>query len=253
MMEPADHELAAETRAEAQSEARRMCKPQSYDATACLPAPEQTFSAAVAGPRGVIMSEQRQLFPMMLDLTGRRCVVVGAGAIGEGKIQGLLATKAKLAVLAPTATPAVLQWARQGLIDYRHGRFEPNDLNGAFLVVAATSSAEVNHQICDEARRHGVLCNVVDDPEYCDFFYPAVVRRGALQIAISTSGVSPAFARRVREKLEVQFGEEYGAWLDQVAHRREEVLRNVTDPAQRRRILEELATADSPLRADAER
>jgi precorrin-2 dehydrogenase/sirohydrochlorin ferrochelatase len=193
------------------------------------------------------MSEHRQLFPMMLDLTGRRCVVVGAGTIGEGKIQGLLATKATLAVLAPTATAMVQQWSQQGLIDYRQREFEPEDLDGAFLVVAATSSAEVNHQIHDEARSRGVLCNVVDDPEYCDFFYPAVVRRGALQIAISTSGVSPAFARRVREKLEAQFGEEYGAWLDQVARRREEVLRSVTDPAERRRILEELANADSPL------
>jgi precorrin-2 dehydrogenase/sirohydrochlorin ferrochelatase len=199
------------------------------------------------------MSEQRQLFPMMLDLTGRRCLVVGAGAIGEGKIQGLLATKAKLAVLAPTATQAVQQWARQGLIDYRQRRFEPDDLNGVFLVVAATSSAEVNHRIHDEGRRRGVLCNVVDDPEHCDFFYPAVVRRGALQIAISTSGVSPAFARRLRQKLEAQFGEEYGVWLDQVARRREEVLRNVTDPAERRRILEELAAKGSPLSDDAER
>jgi len=198
------------------------------------------------------MSEQRQLFPMMLDLSGRRCIVVGAGTIGEGKIQGLLATKATLAVLAPTATPTVQQWARQGLIDYRQRLFAPDDLDGAFLVVAATSSAEVNHQIYREARRRGVLCNVVDDPGHCDFFYPAVVRRGALQIAISTSGVSPAFARRLRQKLEAQFGEEYGAWLDQVARRREEVLRSVTDPAERRRILEELASEGSPLSGDAE-
>ena len=193
------------------------------------------------------MNEQRQLFPMMLDLAGRQCVVIGAGTIGEGKIQGLLATRAKLTVLAPTATPAVREWARQGLIDYHERCFEPEDLDRAFLVVAATSSAEVNHRIHREARRRGVLCNVVDDPGHCDFFYPAVVRRGPLQIAISTSGVSPAFARRLRQRLEAQFGEEYGAWLDEVARRREEVLRNVTDAAERRRILEELATKDSPL------
>jgi precorrin-2 dehydrogenase/sirohydrochlorin ferrochelatase len=198
------------------------------------------------------MSEQRQLFPMMLDLSGRRCLVVGAGTVGEGKIQGLLATRAKLTVLAPSATPTVERWAREGLIEYRQRRFEPGDLDGAFLVVAATSSAEVNHQIYHEARRRGVLCNVVDDPEHCDFFYPAVVRRGALQIAISTSGVSPAFARRLRQRLEVQFGEEYGTWLDQVARRREEVLRNVADPNERRRILEELASKGSPLVDDAE-
>ncbi len=206
----------------------------------------------IAPGRNECMSEQRQLFPMMLDLAGRRCVVIGAGAIGEGKIQGLLATRAKLTVLAPEATLTVQQWARQGSIDFIQRAFEPGDLDGAFLVVAATSSAEVNHRIHDEARRRGVLCNVVDDPEHCDFFYPAVVRRGALQIAISTSGVSPAFARRLRRQLEAQFGEEYGAWLDRVARRREEVLRNVTDAAERRRILEELATTGSPL-SDEER
>ena len=197
------------------------------------------------------MNEQRQLFPMMLNLTGRKCVVVGAGAVGEGKIQGLLAAGAVLVVLGLTATPKVEQWARQGLLAYSRRSFEPDDLEGAFLVVAATSSAEVNKLVHDEARRRKVLCNVVDDPEHCDFFYPAVVRRGALQIAISTSGVSPAFARRLRQKLETQFGEEYGTWLDQVARRREEILRSVTDPVQRRRLLEELATVDSPMAGDA--
>ncbi|MGA2991735.1 MAG: bifunctional precorrin-2 dehydrogenase/sirohydrochlorin ferrochelatase [Candidatus Korobacteraceae bacterium] len=192
------------------------------------------------------MSERRQLFPMMLNLAGRRCLVVGAGEVGEGKIRGLLASGAAVSVVAPTATPRVLEWARSGEVEYRQKAFEPDDLEGAFLVVAATSVAEVNHHVYAEARRRRVLCNVVDDPEHCDFFYPAVVRRGALQIAISTSGVSPAFARRLRQALEAQFGPEYADWLDELSRRRQEILRTVADPVKRRLLLEELA-ASSPL------
>jgi precorrin-2 dehydrogenase/sirohydrochlorin ferrochelatase len=183
---------------------------------------------------------------MMLNLAGRRCLVVGAGEVGEGKIRGLLASGAAVSVVAPTATPRVLEWARSGEVEYRQKAFEPDDLEGAFLVVAATSVAEVNHHVYAEARRRRVLCNVVDDPEHCDFFYPAVVRRGALQIAISTSGVSPAFARRLRQALEAQFGPEYADWLDELSRRRQEILRTVADPAKRRLLLEELA-ASSPL------
>jgi len=192
------------------------------------------------------MTEPRQLFPMMLDLAGRRCLVVGAGAVGEGKISGLLAGGASVVVVAPAATEQVLEWARNGTLEYRQKAFQPDDLEGAFLAVAATSDTELNHHVYAEARRRQVLCNVVDDPEHCDFFYPAIVRRGALQIAISTSGISPAFARSLRQTLEAQFGEEYAAWLEEAARRRQEILRTVADPAERRRLLEELA-ASSPL------
>ena len=192
------------------------------------------------------MTEPRQLFPMMLDLSGRRCLVVGAGEVGEGKISGLLAGGASVVVVAPAATEQVLEWARNGKIEYRRKTYQPDDLEAAFLVVAATSDSELNHHIYAEARRRQVLCNVVDDPEHCDFFYPAIVRRGALQIAISTSGISPAFARSLRQTLEAQFGVEYAAWLEEAARRRQEILRTVSDPAERRRLLEELA-ATSPL------
>jgi len=192
------------------------------------------------------MSEPRQLFAMMLDLAQRRCLVVGAGNVGEGKIRGLLASGAKIVVVAPAATAQVLAWARDGALEYRQRAFQANDLENMFLVVAATSDNQVNHRIHGEARRRQVLCNVVDDPEHCDFFYPAVVRRGPLQIAISTAGVSPAFARRLREALEAQFGEEYADWLEEASRRRQEILCTVADPAERRRLLEELA-ASSPL------
>ena len=153
---------------------------------------------------------------MFLKLAGRRCVVVGAGPVGESKIAGLLDAAATVRVVAPEATPQVQSWATAGQIEWLARPCEPADLDEMFLVVAATSSPELHEQIFAEARRRGVLCNVVDVPELCDFYYPAVAQRGALQIAVSTAGQSPALAQRLRKELEELFGPEYEAWLRQL-------------------------------------
>src|SRR5271154_1689912 len=139
------------------------------------------------------------LFPMFLKLRGRRCLVVGAGTIAEEKIEGLLDTSAEIRVVAPEATPRVRALAREKKIRWERRRFKPADLKDAFLAVAATSSPALHEKIYCEARRRGVLCNVVDDPPHCDFYYGSVERRGALQIAISTNGYSPALAQRIRK------------------------------------------------------
>ena len=112
-----------------------------------------------------------------------------------------------------------------------------------FLVVAATSSREVHVEIFNEARRRGVLCNIVDVPALCDFYYPAVVQRGALQIAISTSGRSPALAQRLRKELEEQFGPEYEEWMEQLGDARDEQDAENTDPKERKRLRREQASA----------
>lgn len=181
------------------------------------------------------------LFPMFVKLSGRLCLVVGAGPVGEAKIEGLLASGAAVRVLAPQATPAVEYWARSGRIVWDARTFEPADLEGTFLVVAATSSVEVNDSVFREAQRRGVLCNVVNDPEHCDFYYPAVVRRGDLQIAISTSARSPALAQRLRRELEEQFGPEYEAWIEHLGQKRKELLSHEMDPEERRRLLHQQA------------
>jgi precorrin-2 dehydrogenase/sirohydrochlorin ferrochelatase len=178
---------------------------------------------------------------MFVKLSGRLCLVVGAGPVGEAKIEGLLASGAAVRVLAPQATPAVEYWARSGRIVWDARTFEPADLEGTFLVVAATSSVEVNDSVFREAQRRGVLCNVVNDPEHCDFYYPAVVRRGDLQIAISTSGRSPALAQRLRRELEEQFGPEYEAWIEHLGQKRKELLSHEMDPEERRRLLHQQA------------
>ena len=182
------------------------------------------------------------LFPMFLKLEGRPCLVVGAGTVAEGKIGSLLLAGATVRVVAPQANAAVLEWARTGVIRWEAREFSPLDLDNVFLVIAATSSNEVNESVFREAQRRDVLCNVVDHPQHCDFYYPAVVRRGQLQIAISTAGESPALAQRLRRELEIQFGPEYESWVEQLGKARSELFARDINPEARRRRLHELAS-----------
>ena len=182
------------------------------------------------------------LFPMFLKLTRRRCLVVGAGKIAEGKIASLLDAGARVRVVAPQATVAIAAWARHRRILWSQRVFEPADLDKAFLVIAATSSVRVHRAVFREARRRGVLCNAVDEPTRCDFYYPAVVRRGDLQIAVSTGGRSPALAQRLRRELEAQFGPEYEAWLDHLGRSRVTLFARSMNPEARRRLLHRQAT-----------
>ncbi len=185
------------------------------------------------------------LFPMFLKLAGRPCLVVGAGSIGEHKIRSLIDCGARVRVIAPSASPAVVEAATSGAIAWEQRRFESGDLKGVFLVVAATSAADVNHAIYQEAQQRGILCNVVDDPPRCDFFYPAVVRRGHFQIAISTGGLSPALAQRVRKQLEEEFPPIYWEWLEQLGRTRETLLQEAGDPERRRRLIHESVTPEA--------
>jgi precorrin-2 dehydrogenase / sirohydrochlorin ferrochelatase len=173
---------------------------------------------------------------------------VGAGTVAEGKIESLLATAAAVRVIAPAATPKVRRWSREGRIEWASREYTVEDLAGAFLVIAATGSRTLHDEIYAEARRRGVLCNAVDEPERCDFYYPAVVRRGELQIAISTGGQSPALAQRLRKDLEKQFGPEWEAWVAQLGRTREELMTIPMPPEQRKRLLRQYASLDPELR-----
>lgn len=184
------------------------------------------------------------LFPIFLKLSKRRCVIVGAGKIAEEKIEGLLLTGAEIRVVAPKATPRIRGLAQDKKIAWAARRFKSTDLKGAFLVVAATSSTALHEKICREARRQRVLCNVVDDPPHCDFYYGSVVRRGSLQIAISTAGKSPALAQRIRKILEQQFGPEYEDWIAALGEAREKLFARKMDAEERKRLLHILASAE---------
>jgi precorrin-2 dehydrogenase/sirohydrochlorin ferrochelatase len=185
------------------------------------------------------------MFPIFLKLERKHCLVVGAGSVAEGKIKGLLAAGAFVQVVAPKANAVIEKWADDGVLSLRAERFQPGDLDGVFLVIAATDSAELNSQVFKEAQSQKVLCNAVDDPQNCDFYYPAVVQRGDLQIAISTNGRSPALAQRLRQELEEQFSPEYAAWIAELGETREQLMATSMETEARRKLLHELASRES--------
>jgi len=186
-----------------------------------------------------------KLFPMFLKLSTRPCLVIGAGTSAETKIAGLLGTGGKIRVVAPEATAQVRSWAQSKAIEWHQRPFQPSDLEGIFLVVAATSSTELHERIFALATQLGVLCNIVDVPPLCDFYYPSVVQRGALQIAVSTAGLSPALAQRLRKQLETEFGPEYEEWLAQLGEAREKLHSTDMDPDRRKRLLHEIASEEA--------
>jgi precorrin-2 dehydrogenase / sirohydrochlorin ferrochelatase len=185
------------------------------------------------------------LFPMFVKLEGKRCLVVGAGKVGEPKIGGLIDTGARVHVIALQASEAVHGWAKSGKITLELRAFAGGDLEGTFFAVVATASRSLNGSIYREAYRRGVLCNVVDDPEYCDFYYPAVVRRGDLQIAVSTNGQSPSLAQKLRQQLERQYGPGYAQWVAELGETRKLVLASDLDRQRKRDLLHSLASREA--------
>jgi precorrin-2 dehydrogenase / sirohydrochlorin ferrochelatase len=185
------------------------------------------------------------LFPMFLKLGGRQCLVVGAGKVGESKIAGLLVTGALVHVVALDATPTVREWAHKGLIALDLRAFTNNDLNGAFLTIVATSSRSLNELVYREAQKRSVLCNVVDVPDLCDFYYPSVVQRGDLQIAISTAGQSPSLAQKIRQQLEKQFGPGYTGWVKELGETRKLILASDLDNERKLELLHSLASREA--------
>ena len=165
-----------------------------------------------------------EMFPIFLKLEGRPCLVVGAGTIAAPKIDSLLRAGGAVTVVAPEARSEVKAQADAGKIVWHEREFVEKDLDAIFLVITATDLQPVNHAVTEAARARGILCNSVDDPPDCDFFYPSVVRRGDLQIAISTAGKSPALAQRLRQEIDTMLPEDTGAWLDKLGETRSRML-----------------------------
>jgi siroheme synthase-like protein len=150
------------------------------------------------------------LYIACLRLTGRRCVVVGGGDVGLEKVEGLLACEGEVTLIAPQAHEALEAHAQEGSIRWLRRSYEgERDLEGAFLVIAATDDTATNIAVFDDAERRAMLVNVVDVPPLCNFILPAIVRRGPLAIAISTAGASPALAKRMKSEIAEQYGEPY--------------------------------------------
>lgn len=163
-------------------------------------------------PEVVAPGRRRVLFPVFLKLEGRSVLVVGGGRVAEEKLDALLRSAGDVTVIAPEISPRIAAWVRRGLLRHIAAEYRQGSVTGYFLVIACTNCKVVNHGVFAECRKAGILCNVVDDLNDCDFYASAVVRRGDLQIAISTGGNSPALARQIRMQLEREFGPEYGPW-----------------------------------------
>jgi len=181
------------------------------------------------------------LLPIFLSLAGRRCLLVGAGSVALDKIGSLLKTGLQLRVVAPHARPEVRQLAAEGKIEWVERRFELSDLDGNFLVIAATDSPEVNAAVYRGAVERSILCNSVDDIPNCDFFFGSVVSRGDLQIAISTAGESPAFAQHLRREIDELLPDDLGPWLRNLGQLRREILNTLPRSEDRKHLLHQLA------------
>lgn len=183
------------------------------------------------------------LLPIFVKLEGRRCLLVGAGHVALDKARSLLAAGARLRVIAPQALPAIEELAQSGQLEWTQREFAPADLDGNQLAIAATNEAEVNAAVHREAAARGILSNSVDDIPNCDFFFGSVVKRGPLQVAISTGGESPAFAQRLRREMDAALPEELGSWLENLGELRREVLATQPRGEARKALLHRLAHA----------
>jgi siroheme synthase-like protein len=144
-----------------------------------------------------------------LKLKGRRALVVGGGEIGLEKVEGLLACSADVTLVAPEATPELRELASEGSITWYEREYEPGDLDGCLIAIAATDDTDTNIRIYEDAEARAMLVNVVDVPPLCNFILPAIVRTGPLAVAISTAGASPALAKRMKREIAAMFGEPY--------------------------------------------
>jgi len=181
------------------------------------------------------------LFPAFIKLARRRCLVVGAGGVALEKVRSLLTAEADVRVVAPRVCAEINALAAEGRVELVRRAWAADDLARMFMVIAATDDAAVNAAVYEAAVERNILCNSVDDPPHCDFYFGSIVTRGDLQIAISTAGESPALAQRLRKDIEAQLPEDLGPWLREVGRLRREVLANVEPGEERKLVLHRLA------------
>jgi uroporphyrin-III C-methyltransferase/precorrin-2 dehydrogenase/sirohydrochlorin ferrochelatase len=183
-------------------------------------------------------------YPVLLDLRGRRAVVVGGGAVAEAKVGPLVDSGAAVTVVAPALTPGLVLRARERGVVHVARSYAAGDLDGARIVIAATDDPDVNHAVYTEAESRGIPVNVVDDPPYCGFILPSILRRGELVVAVSTSGNAPALAVRIRERIERELGEEYGQFLALAGSLRKPLAEKYPDFQLRKRLWYRLVDSD---------
>jgi precorrin-2 dehydrogenase/sirohydrochlorin ferrochelatase len=179
-------------------------------------------------------------YPVFLELTGRRTVVVGGGAVAVRKAQSLLAAEARLVVVADRISDMMMALCADSNTELIKSRYSKDYLVGAVLVIAATNNRQLNRRIYKDCQELEILCNVVDEPQLCDFFVPAVVKRGDLQIAIGTEGDCPAYAGHIKKKLEKLFTDKHSEFLAELEKLRERIIANVSNTTGRKLLLGKL-------------
>lgn len=184
-------------------------------------------------------------YPITLEMSGRRAVVIGAGPIAARKVQSLQEAGARITVVAEHVQPILEEAFHLPHVELVLSPYQKAYLVGATLVIAATNDEPLNRQIFADCQELEILCNVVDQPDLCDFFVPAVVTRGHLQIAVSTDGHCPAYAGHLRKKMESLFTETHGQFLDALDEARRETIEAIDDPDQRKAVLGRLAGDES--------
>jgi len=183
-------------------------------------------------------------YPVLVDLKDKRCLVVGGGQVALRKIRRLLECQARVFVVAQTLVEELKNMVSQGKIAYLGSEYKTEYLKGTFLLIGATDDEELNLRLSQEANEKGILCNIVDQPEKCNFIVPSLVTKGDLIITISTSGKSPALARRLRQEMEKMFGEEYALFLQILGKIRDVLKRHISSQPERQKILEALVYSD---------
>jgi precorrin-2 dehydrogenase/sirohydrochlorin ferrochelatase len=184
------------------------------------------------------------LYPVNLNLTGKKCMVVGGGKVAERKAATLLEHGAIIRLVSPEASENIRIWSEQGMIVWRRKLFQPEDLDSLFLVFIATGDTDINKEITALCHERGILVNAVDDPQNCDFYVPSILRRNSLCLAISTEGKSPLLAAKIRRELEEKIPEEYGEWVEILGRLRKRIRETDLDIDQRRKLLEAVVYSD---------
>jgi precorrin-2 dehydrogenase/sirohydrochlorin ferrochelatase len=189
-------------------------------------------------------NETKAYYPILVDLKGKKVVVVGGGSVARRKVETLLDHGAEVHIVSKALAPELNDHVARNRIVHRGKEFREGHLEGAFMVIAATDDHLLNHRISEKAMERGVLINAVDQPDDCTFIVPSILRRGDLLIAVSTSGKSPAMAKKVRETLERLFGDEYGAFLMLMGSLRKMVLEGGLPQGENRRLFQALVNSD---------
>lgn len=180
----------------------------------------------------------------LVNLQDKRCLVVGGGTVAERKVRSLLQVDAKVAVVSPTLAVSLRQLVEEGQVEWVQREYQQGDLTGSFLVIGATDDGGTNEQVWQEAIERGLLINIVDDLARCNFIVPSLVRRGDLCLAISTGGKSPALAKRLRERLEAEFGPEYAEFVALLGDLRERVKAKYPETEERKAMWYRLVDSD---------